>query len=196
MAAPDFLTVMPPKERAAEFPDPREELVHRVAGSITLAKSPRLRAFFLHVCRCALEDKPEEATEQQIGMYVYGRPAGYNPNDDNIVRSQARVLRMKLEHHFANEGKDEPIVITIPKGQYVPAFEPRVEERSVVPQIAQSAVAGNRLTRRILAGVAVLSVLLAIGLGYLRLRKRPANAPLPVVSTGSASMESLAGALG
>ena len=99
--------------------------MRRVASSETFEKSPRLRAFFLHVCRCALEDKSEEATEQQIGIFVYGRPPGYNPNDDNIVRSQARVLRMKLEHHFANEGRDEPYVITIPKGRYLPTFEPR-----------------------------------------------------------------------
>jgi hypothetical protein len=59
-----------------------------------------------------LINKPEAGTEQQIGVCVYDRPPGYNPNDDNIVRSQARQLRLKLEHHFANEGKDEPIVIT------------------------------------------------------------------------------------
>ena len=81
--------------------------MRRVASSSTFEKSPRLRAFFLHVCRCALDNKPEAATEQQIGIYVYDRPPGYNPNEDNIVRSQARLLRMKLEHHFANEGKDE-----------------------------------------------------------------------------------------
>ena len=80
--------------------------MRRVASSVTFEKSPRLRAFFLHVCRCARENKSEEATEPQIAIYVYGRQPGYNPNEDNIVRSQARMLRMKLEHHFANEGKD------------------------------------------------------------------------------------------
>jgi hypothetical protein len=92
----------------------RQELVGRVASSATFEKSPKLRAFFLHVSRCALEERPEEATEQQIGIHVYGRPAAYNPNEDNIVRSQARMLRMKLEHHFANEGKSESMIITIP----------------------------------------------------------------------------------
>ena len=121
----EVVTVMHPKNAPAEVDRQREELVHRVASSVTFEKSPRLRAFFLHVCRCALEDKSEEATEQQIGIYVYGRRPSYNPNDDNIVRSQARVLRMKLEHHFINEGKDEPVVITIPKGQYLPIFENR-----------------------------------------------------------------------
>lgn len=88
----------------------RQGLVSRVASSVTFEKSPRLRAFFLHVCRCAFEEKPEEATEQQIGINVYERPPGYNPNEDNIVRSQARVLRLKLEHHFANEGKNESAI--------------------------------------------------------------------------------------
>ena len=38
------------------------------------------------------------------------------------------MLRMKLEHHFANEGKAEPVVISIPKGQYLPVFETRSKE--------------------------------------------------------------------
>src|ERR1700719_1211309 len=46
----------------------------------------------LHVCRCALGNKPEGVTEQQVGICVYDRPPGYNPNEDNIVRSQARLL--------------------------------------------------------------------------------------------------------
>ena len=116
------------KEAPAEAAAEREELVHRVASSSTFERSPRLRAFFLHVCRCALDNKPEGATEQQVGICVYDRPPGYNPNEDNIVRSQARLLRLKLEHHFANEGKDEAIMITIPKGRYLPAFETRSEE--------------------------------------------------------------------
>ena len=118
----------------------REELVHRVASSSTFERSPRLRAFFLHVCRCALDNKPEGATEQQVGICVYDRPPGYNPNEDNIVRSQARLLRLKLEHHFANEGKDEPIMITIPKGRYLPAFETRSEHRRYCTVSHQSRV--------------------------------------------------------
>src|SRR5215472_14738075 len=109
----------------AEPNGPRWELVQRVSSSSTFEKSHRLRTFFLHVCRCALESRPEATTEQQIGIHVFGRPADYNPNEDNIVRSQARLLRLKLEHHFVNEGKDEPVVISIPKGQYLPFFESR-----------------------------------------------------------------------
>ena len=83
----EVVTVMHPKNAPAEVDRLREELVHRVASSVTFEKSPRLRAFFTHVCRCALDNKSEEATEQQIAIYVYDRQPGYNSNDDNIVRS-------------------------------------------------------------------------------------------------------------
>lgn len=92
----------------------------------------------IYVCCCALKNQPEAATEQQVGIYVFRRAPGYNPNEDNIVRSQARLLRLKLEHHFAHEGKDEPVMITIPKGRYVPVFQERCGE--VLAPAAQAPV--------------------------------------------------------
>lgn len=123
--------VLSPEDPTFEVTDPREDLVRRVVSSSTFEKSPKLRAFLVYVCRCAIDNQRAAATEQQIGIHVFGRPPGYNPNEDNIVRSQARLLRLKLEHHFANDGKDEPVMITIPKGRYLPAFETRPEQLGV-----------------------------------------------------------------
>jgi hypothetical protein len=173
------------KQAPAEFAGGREELVRRVAASVTFEKSPRLRAFLLHVCRCAIEDKPEEATEQQIGIHVYGRSPSYNPTEDNIVRSQARILRMKLEHHFANEGKDEATVITIPKGQYVPLFESRpilkfTQPAAPPPLVRSETRSLVRPTARhlgwVLAGAGVLFGLLVTWMiGEFRSRPMHAN---------------------
>src|SRR5271157_5853626 len=126
--------VMIPKESPATMgllenredeTDPRRDLIRRVSSSATFEKPTRLNAFFLYVCECALDQQPEAASEQQIGIHVFGRPPGYNPNEDNIVRSHARLLRLKLEHHFSNEGKDEPVIVEIPKGQYLAVFAAR-----------------------------------------------------------------------
>jgi hypothetical protein len=172
----EVVTVMHPKKAPAEIDRQQEELVHRVASSVTFEKSPRLRAFFLHVCRCALEDKSEEATEQQIGIYVYGRRPSYNPNDDNIVRSQARVLRMKLEHHFINEGKDEPVVITIPKGQYLPIFENRHIDAPPPPApqpiLVEPVEREPRRSNQLLVGAVVLLGLGVAVLGYMWFESR------------------------
>ena len=154
------------KEATARTAGQREALVHRVAASSTFEKSTRLRAFFLHVCQCALENRPEAATEQQIGIHVYDRPPGYNPNEDNIVRSQARMLRLKLEHYFANEGADEPVVVTIPKGRYLPVFESRSKKPAMLAGVLRLVQGKPRRLLEILFGVAVLFGLVILWLGY------------------------------
>ena len=183
---------MQSEKAPAEAARQREELVRRVGASVTFEKSPRLRAFFLHVCRCARENRSEEATEPQIAIYVYGRQPGYNPNEDNIVRSQARVLRMKLEHHFASEGKDEPVIITIPKGQYLPVFETRSQATQSPPSQTQPMllVPVERKPRRLKQVLVLGSVLFwipVVWFGYRWLELKRSTPSATVVPAASVS---------
>lgn len=111
--------------------DPRWALAQRVVVSPHLNSSPKLVEFFLYVVDCSLRDAPEEATEQQIGVHVFHRIPGYNSSDDSIVRSQARLLRLKLSAYFANEGNSEEMLVEIPKGHYLPVF--RAATQSLQP---------------------------------------------------------------
>ncbi len=152
-----------------------EELIRRVAASVTFQKSPRLRAFFLYVCQCALEQRAEAATEQQIGIHVFGRRPDYSPGEDNIVRSQARLLRWRLEQYFTHEGKDEPLLIVIPKGQYLPVCEaraPAAPDPAPPPRPMPAPTEGFPL-RPVLVMVAVLLVTIALWLAKPLLRSKP-----------------------
>ena len=79
---------------------------------------------------------------------------------------------MKLEHHFANEGKDESIVITIPKGQYLPIFQSRLEKPLEQPVITDPAERKTVRSRWVLTTLGVLFGLVAIWLGYLLIKSR------------------------
>lgn len=114
-----------PAIRSESRHDPRWELVERIASSQCFRSSTRLREFLLYVGDCLLRDAPEEATEQQIGIHVFGRSPGYNSSEDNIVRTYARLLRQKLTEYFGDEGANEATVLEIPKGHYLPSFRPR-----------------------------------------------------------------------
>src|ERR1039458_8664612 len=105
--------------------DDRWALVERVAASQIFQKSPRLREFLLYVCETTLRNHLEDVREQQIGVHVFNRRPDYNMSEDSIVRVQARELRKRLALYFDTEGKDEPLVISIPKGGYIPVFAPR-----------------------------------------------------------------------
>ena len=101
-------------------------LACRVAESVRLRKSELLPRFLLYVCEQYLLGREAEISEQRIGIQVFNRPENYNPGEDNIVRSYARLLRKRLDAYFENEGADEPMRILIPRGGYVPSFEPRL----------------------------------------------------------------------
>ncbi len=111
---------VPPPYRESD----RWQLVERILKSHGFAKSPRLSSFLTYICTCALEGRSEDAQEQQIGIHVFGRSPAYNPSEDSVVRSQARLIRQKLEEYFEDEGRNEPMRIVVPKGTYFPQFVP------------------------------------------------------------------------
>lgn len=121
--------------------DARRSLVQRIVASSNFSRSPRLADFLVYICDCALDGREDEISEQQIGVQVFKRPANYNPNDDSIVRSHARLLRQKLDAYFEHEGSHEEIRISIPKGRYVPCFEPF--ETKINPTGTWDAVGGR-----------------------------------------------------
>jgi hypothetical protein len=99
------------------------QLACRIASSRRLAKSELLQRFLLYICEQSLTGNPHQITEQKIGTLIFNRAPDYNPGEDNIVRSYARMLRKRLEEYFAAEGQDEPLRIVIPRGGYLPIFE-------------------------------------------------------------------------
>lgn len=86
---------------------------------------------FEHVCDLTLAGRAEEIHEQSLGEAVFGRPRDYDSTADGIVRTQASRLRQRLDLYFSEDGIDEPMRISIPRGSYIPLFESRpVEEQT------------------------------------------------------------------
>jgi len=185
-----------PEMHAFVSEDPRWALVQRIASSQHLKTSVRLHDFLLYVGECAIRNAPEEATEQQIGIHVFGRAPGYNSSEDSIVRTHARLLRQKLTEYFAGEGSNEPIVVEIPKGHYLPVFRPLA---SITPSPNHSAAVPVRnaelmsalpgtlpparravLWRVITLGLIALALLSLVAIELWRKRS------LPVAQTNSA----------
>jgi hypothetical protein len=103
--------------------DPRWLCVQRLINTESLAKASRLSSFLSYIVERFLLGRTEEITEQQIGVHVFGRPTGYNPGDDNIVRQTARQLRQRLALYYQEEGRNEPIQVIVPRGGYIPQFQ-------------------------------------------------------------------------
>ncbi len=110
--------------------DPRWELVERIIASPCFVKSPRLCSFLVYICDLFLQGRADEINELNIGEALFDRPPNYDPSADGIVRSHASRLRQRLDQYFSEEGAQEPIRLLIPKGGYMPVFEPRTLSRA------------------------------------------------------------------
>jgi hypothetical protein len=165
--------------------DGRWALVLRIAASRQFTKAPQLHDILIYVCQRALTDPAASIKEYEIGCNALGRKPDFNPNEDNIVRVQISHLRKKLDEYFATDGKDEPLLITVPKGAYVPRFEPRPEVVLVPdssPARADSAPPAAGVGRRPTPWVLLLAIstcLLAAACLYLasHLPAAPPNPP-------------------
>lgn len=102
--------------------DPRWSAALAITKSTSFSKATRLCHFLLYVCEKTLAGRCDEITEQQIGVHVFGKSPAYNPSDDTIVRATARQLRQRLAVYYQEEGRNEPLKISIPKGGYIPSF--------------------------------------------------------------------------
>jgi hypothetical protein len=118
--------------------DPRWQLVQRIAASSGFVNSPRLSTFLLYVSKQTLSGEGGCLNERCIGEAVFERSPDYDPRDDNIVRSHASRLRLRLQEYFEGEGASEKLRVNIPRGSYVPQFDPLVSSPPTPMLVAPS----------------------------------------------------------
>ena len=109
----------------AEVPGATEvrEQLNKIIISPDFRKARRLRDFLVYVVDETLEGNSERLKAYTIGVDVFERPNNFNPITDTIVRVNAGKLRRSLERYFSGPGRHDAVLISIPRGQYVPVFK-------------------------------------------------------------------------
>lgn len=113
--------------------DERRLLVNRVLASHPFEKATRLRHFLSYVCNRSLDDPGSRIHEEEIALSVFSRSPD-SQNDDTIVRVHASQLRKRLEQYFSGLGRNEELILEIPKGSYTPVFRRRDPRELTEPE--------------------------------------------------------------
>ena len=88
---------------------------------------------------------------------VFGRSSAFDGSQDASVRVAVHRLRRKLDEFYSGPGRDEPVRLSIPKGEYRMIAEPRPGE--VVAKAPAAAWGSMAWGRTALAALAVLALL-------------------------------------
>jgi hypothetical protein len=131
----------------------------RILASPGFCRNERLTRFIKFVVEQHLAGKGGEIKESVIAMEVFGRGADHDPKQDSIVRTEASRLRARLNEYYLGDGKNDALVIDLPKGGYAPVFR----RAAIEPARAPLTAANNPPLRKqswllvALAGAAVVS---------------------------------------
>jgi tetratricopeptide (TPR) repeat protein len=141
--------------------------LEEVLKSPGFVRNQRLSYFLRFLIDRHLEGRDQELKESVIGVEVFGRPPGYNPKEDPVVRTEARRLRARLAEYYKSDGAAHPVIVELPKGGYVPHV--RIVSRSPEP----IASAQSRLRNwRVAASAFVCLVIIFTAVGWARLASR------------------------
>ena len=148
------------------LPDLQPEIGHqaqRILDSEGLRRSGRLRELLLYLLKRASESPDHPVREQDIGNEVYGRRPDYDTSHDTIVRVQVTQLRKKLERYYETEGARDELILTIPRGRYLPVWRPRLADTVAPPVIpTPEPSVPNRFAQRARILLAICAALLPV----------------------------------
>lgn len=97
--------------------------VDRILTSVEFHAPKRGRNFLEFVVRETLAGRSDFLKAFTIANVVFGREASFDPQNDPVVRIEAGRIRKALERYYLVAGQADEVVITVPKGGYVPHFE-------------------------------------------------------------------------
>lgn len=97
--------------------DSRWALVRRIVASEGFERASQLRGMLFYVSKLAILRPNENPSKHYIACNILGRRPEFDPANDNIVRAQFSNLRHKLQHYFDTEGRNEPLILTVPNAR-------------------------------------------------------------------------------
>src|ERR1044071_1974607 len=94
--------------------------VEQMTASTVFRNSPQLATFLWFIVEAQLRGQGERLKGYTIGVEVLRRDTNFDQQVDPIVRVEATRLRRALERYYAGPGAGDAIMISLPRGGYVP----------------------------------------------------------------------------
>jgi eukaryotic-like serine/threonine-protein kinase len=139
--------------------------LERLLSSSVFRRAERSSALLRFIVEQTLDGHADRLKEYTLGAEALGRGESFDPRADPVVRAEASRLRTRLEQYYETTGSRDPVLLTLPKGTYVPQFAPRpaaIEETaSAQPPEPWSGVSRSFVYQWIPWACAVVAIALA-----------------------------------
>ena len=97
----------------------------RICDSKEFSSKPLMVKFLTYLTEEYLEGNGDRLKGYTIAIDLLGQGEHFDPDQNALVRIYAGRLRRSLKIYYLEEGSEDPLVITIPKGRYCPVITRR-----------------------------------------------------------------------
>lgn len=171
--------------------------IEKILHSETLRTSEALRHLLSFLAEKTFAGEADGLKEYTVALEALQKPATYDPRHDSTVRLQVSRLRQKLAEYYRSEGKDDLILVDLPKGRFRLMFESVSTTRPVTAAIAPEVKPTPRTIPVWLAMTLWLTLLIPIIVGEFaaaKFRREAVERPhstTPVAAAWTPDMEAL-----
>ena len=175
---------------AAPAPDMSAESIRlaleKILASPGFVNADRLSRFLRYTVEETLGGQTDKLKETLLGIEVFNRKPTYDPRVDAVVRTEAVKLRARLRDYYEGEGREDELIIDLPKGGYVPAFRVREKVQETPSAVAIETYENTHKGhdwRPAIAGGAIIAILALSIFLTTRVRKHVAPGAGPEVAS-------------
>ncbi len=90
----------------------------KILQSSQFRQAEKQARFLKYIVEAKLSGDSKNLNQFSIGIDVFDKDETYDPAVDSTVRVEAGRLRFKLQDYYQESGKDDSIIIELPKGGY------------------------------------------------------------------------------
>ncbi|WP_260737255.1 hypothetical protein [Tunturiibacter lichenicola] len=115
-----------------------QDQIQRILRSDEFRTSESLRRLLIYLAEKSASGEADQLKEYVIAIDGLGKPSSYDPQHSSAVRIQIGRLRQKLSEYYRDQGKDDLVVVELPKGRFRLTYQQRrpIEEDSLIPHAA------------------------------------------------------------
>lgn len=111
----------------------RKDLVERLVESEEFRDSPVQQGLLRFLASQAGDPSASGIKEYAIGTDYFHRGPDFDPRMDSIVRTQVSLLRRRLTRYYQGTGKNDPLIVEIPRGHYQVRFLAQKAADAIAP---------------------------------------------------------------
>ncbi len=94
--------------------------LERILSAPAFQNSKRVSDLLEHIVKAYLDGSSEKLSGITIAQDLFNKGADFKPSKDPVVRVNVARLRKMLATYYKTEGASNPLMISIPKGGYIP----------------------------------------------------------------------------